>query len=410
MRGFVGIGLLMAICYVLTADKKNINYKEVLACLCIQFIIAFMCLKFSIVSDAFLFVAHLIDGVRTATEEGTKFVFGYLGSQSDIPFVTKQAGSMFIFAFHALPMILVFSALSMLGFYFNVIQRFISLISNVAKRFSNIGGTLCLVSASKIVLGIVEAPLLIRPYLEKLSKSELFTVMTLGFATTSGAAILLYGSILGSKIPNAMIYILTVTLINIPSAIMVARLLIPHVGQPTDGQISVPYKFDSAVDAVSKGTSDGLNVISAMASILIVTIALISMFNQCLSILPNVNEAPITLQRIIGIFFIPIAYIIGIPTADVFKVGELLAQKVVINEVVAFFDLINSQSLSERSIIMSTCALCNFANFSSMGIVVSAYTSLAKAIKTDVVNLCFKSLLAGICANCISTAIVGIIL
>lgn len=407
MHGLLGIVLLPLLCYLVSENRQKVMWIEVAVCVCIQAVIAVLFLKSGAVSNVFLNISHAIDGVRTATEAGTKFVFGYLCG-TDTPFHVKEGASLFIFAFNALPMILVFSAMSMLAFHLGILQKFIQLISRIVRKVYNIGGALCLAASSKIVLGQTEAPLLIRPYLDKLSRSELMSLITCGFATSSGAGMLLYSQIIAERIPNAMLHILTVTIMSIPAAIVISRIIIPQTETVTDGDMESPYKFENSIEAISKGTMDGLGIVTGMAAMLIVTIAFITMINQCLSVLPNVLGNPITLQRCLGIIFAPLAYVIGIPFPEILPAGEMIATKIVVNEVIAFMDLIRS-SLSDRSALITMYTLCNFGNISSIGMTVSAYSALAPTKNREVIGLCWKALFAATVASCLSASIVGII-
>lgn len=411
MRCVFGILVLLFLCYLMSEKKKAINYREVAAGIAIQFILAYMFLKMPYIKDVFLKFSGIISGLKTATDAGTKFVFGYVGG-GDTPFTVTNPGNLFVFAFQALPMIIVVSAISMLLFHWGWIQKFVLFFSKVINKFSNIGGILGVVSSAKLFVGQTEAPLLVRPYLSKISKSELFSIITCGLATTSGAGMVLYSMILDNRVPNALAHMMTVTAISIPAALVISRMVIPQEGKATDGGISSPYNFSGSIDAISRGTSDGLNIILNLSAILVVAIALISIINQILSVFPDVYGAPVTLQRIFGIFFTPIAYLIGIPYEEIFKAGELLSEKLVVNEMVAYLDLASTSvsEISEKSATILSYALCGFANFSSIGIVVGSYATLVPERNNEVNQICVKAIICGSIATCLSAAVVGGIL
>ena len=411
MRSIAGILILLFICYLISENKKAINYKELICGFVLQFVVAILLLKVSIIQEGLCSFTHVINGIKSATEEGTKFVFGYLGGGNSTPFDISAHNNLFIFAFQALPMIMVFSAISMLLFHWNVLPKIINITTKVVNKFSNIGGILSVIASSKIMLGQTEAPLLIKPYLNKISRSELFSVISCGLATTSGAAMLLYSALLDKVIPNVLSHIVILTVLSIITSILIARIVIPQVEKSSDGELITPYKFSGSIDAITRGTSDGLGMVLNIGAMVIVAIALISIVNQMLTCLPNINGAPITIQRILGIFFTPIAYIIGIPYEEVFKAGELLSLKVVVNEVVAFIELANSANqLSPKSMIIMLYAICNFANISSIGINISSYSVLVPERRDEIIGLCGKALIVGTLATCISGAVIGTIL
>lgn len=411
MRSTIGIFVLLFVCYIISENKKNINYKEVLGGIGLQFIIALLLLKLPFIRNGLCGFTHIINGIKTATAEGTKFLFGYLGGGVDTPFTVSAGNNLFIFAFQALPMIMVFSAISMLLFHWNILPKLIEIITKIISKISNIGGILSVIASSKIILGQSEAPLLVKPYLSKISKSELFSMISCGLATTSGAGMLLYSAILDKAIPDVLSHIVTVTILSIITSLITSRIVIPQVENAISGDIVAPYKFSGSIDAITRGTTDGLNMVLNIGAMVLVAIALIALTNQMLTCLPDVYGAPITIQRILGLFFTPIAYLIGIPYEEIFKAGELLSMKVVINEVVAFVDLANAgNQLSEHSMIMMLYALCGFANLSSIGITISTYATLVPERREEVICLCIKGLIVGIISTCISAAIIGTIL
>lgn len=408
MRCLIGIVVFLSLCYLISEDRKHVNFKEVVIGVAVQFLLAFLILKMPVIKDVFLGLSSVAGGLRAATDAGTKFVFGYVGG-GDLPFQVDNANNLFIFGFRALPMIILISALSMLMFYLGILQKSVNLFSKIIGKFSGIGGVLCIVSSAKLVVGQTEAPLLVRPYLSKISKSELLSIITCCLATTSGAAMVLYGSILESVIPNALTHIVAVTVISIPAAIITSRIIIPQKTEPTDGHLSAPYTFHGPMDAISRGTSDGLMLVINIGAMLIVMIACVDIVNRLLAYIPDIYGTPVTLQRIFGVLFTPVAYFIGIPYEEIFKAGELLSTKVVLNEVIAFIDLVKSvgTSLTERSSIVLVYALCGFANFSSIGITISAYSSLVPERNKEVTGMCVKALCAGVISTCLSAAVIN---
>lgn len=409
MQGFIGIFVLLFICFLLSENKKAVNLKEIFGGILCQFVLVFLFQKAPIAKDVFLKITDAIWCLKTATDAGTKFVFGYIGG-GNTPFNVTDSNNLFIFAFQALPMIMVISALSMLLFHWGVLQKIVAIFAALLKKIMNIGGALCVVAAAKVFVGQTEAPLLVRPYLEKFSRSELLAVMTCGLATTSGTVLVLYSTILEKTIPNALGHIFTVTIISIPVAIIIARILIPQTTEGIGGKLSIPYKFSNSMDAIARGTTDGLGLVLNIAAMVVVMLALVELVNQMLGVFPNVYGEPITLQRILGLFMTPIAYIIGVPFDECLKAGSLLSVKVIMNEVVAFINLSQVHGeLSEKTSLIMSYALCGFANISSIGIIMGTYSKLIPDRNKEVVGLCFKALFGGVIATCISGAVIGIL-
>lgn len=386
--------------------------------------------RYSSSDSAFSLCTRKIKNFLKATLAGTSFVFGYLGGNS-LPFELKEGANAFIFAFQPLPMVIVVSALSMLLFHWRVLPTLVNLFSWALKKTLRIGGALGVCSAAKVFLGQTEAPLLIRPYLKNLSRSELFTVMTLGMATTSATIMVLYATLLENIIPFPISHVLTASVISVPAAIAISRIMIPHTGEMTEGDLVMPYEFSGTMDAVSLGASDGIKLFLNIVAMLIVILALVALSNTILSGLTNtvvwvysffpnfldlseeVLQSPpaITLQDIFGTLMQPFAWMMGIPWSEAFDAGNLLGTKTVLNEVMAFIGLseLPKGALSPRTSVMMTYALCGFANFSSIGILIGGLGSMAPERKGEVIQLGFKALIAGTIASCMSATVVGIL-
>jgi len=303
------------------------------------------------------------------------------------------------------------SALSMLLFYWRVLPFIVKVSSWALQKTLRVGGALGVAAAAKVFLGNVEAPLLIRPYLKNFSRNELFTVMTCGMATTSATVMALYTTILEGTIPNPIAHILTASIISIPAAITLARLMIPHEGAHTSGNLVVPYQFSNWMDAISRGTSDGLGIFLNITAMLIVVLALVSLMNAVLGLFPDVYGESLSLQRILGVMMAPVTWLMGIPWSEAATAGKLLGTKTVLNEVVAFLDLAKTpkESLSPHSALIMTYALCGFANFSSIGIVIGGLGAMVPERREEIVSLGLKSVIAGTIATCMSGTVVGVL-
>ena len=409
VQGFLGIFIFLGVAWTLSEDKSKISLRLVFQGLIIQILLAILLTQFEVVRSFFAYLTHGVEALKTATQAGTSFVFGYLGG-GDVPF--HATGNTFIFALQALPMIMVVSALSMLFFYLGILPWIVSKISYFWGKTMGIGGALGTAAAAKIFLGNIEAPLIIRPYLKDFSRSELFSIMACGMATTAAAVMALYATILKDVIPGTIGHILTSSIISIPAALTLARLMVPenHV-EKTPGKLVMPYEFSNWMDAVSKGTSDGLNIFLNVAAMLIVVLALVSLGNSVLSFLPSIQGEVLTFQRIFGVLFAPMTWLMGIPWEESMVAGKLLGTKTVLNEVVAFLDMakLPQGSLSGTSSLIMMYALCGFANFSAIGIVIGGMGAMVPERRQEIVSLSFKSVVAGTLATCLSGTIIGLL-
>ncbi|MBM3468133.1 MAG: nucleoside:proton symporter [Alphaproteobacteria bacterium] len=411
-QGILGICVFLGIAWILSENRSAVQKRDVLLGVGLQIGLAIIITQFSLIRGAFESLTRVVDVLKQATQVGTQFVFGYLGGGA-VPFnIAPDSGATtFIFALQALPTIMVVSALSMLMFHWKVLPIIVRFFSRALQKSLRIGGALGVVAASKVFLGNIEAPLLVRPYLKNFSRCELFTVMTCGMATTAASVMALYTSILEGTIPNPIAHILTASIISIPAAITLSRVMIPHEGEMTTGGYVAPYKFSNWMDAISKGTSDGLTIFLHVMAMLIVVLALVSLLNAFLTFLPAIGGEPITLQRLLGYLMAPVTWLMGVPWAEATTAGKLLGTKTVLNEVVAFLDLskLSRAELSSQSALIMTYALCGFANFSAIGIVIGGIGSMVPERREEIVTLGLKSVLAGTLATCMSGTIIGIL-
>jgi len=405
----LGILVFLSIPWLLSENRQHVRIKNILAGLIVQFALAFIIFKVSFVQKLFLLLGQGVGALKGATQESTKFVFGYLGGGS-LPFDLKEGSSAFILAFEAMPMIIVVSGLAMLLFYWRILPLIVNFFSWALHRTLNVGGALGVCSAAKVFLGQTDAPLLIRPYLSELSRSELFTIMTAGMATSSATMIVVYSTILKDVIPNVISHILTASLISIPAAIMLSRILIPQVGEGTSGELVVPYKFSGSLDAVSQGANDGMKLFLTVIAMLIVMLALIATVNSIFSLLPLLAGEAITLQRIFGWIMAPVTWLIGIPWSEAQIAGSLLGTKVVLNETIAFINLVSLEKpLSEHSNLLMMYALFGFANFCSIGVQIGGLGTMAPSRHREIVELGGRALLLGTLSTCLSATVVGVI-
>lgn len=412
VQGILGLFSFLTVAWIVSESRRQVDLKAIAMAMLLQIGLALALTKFPLITTSLASLSSAVTALKAATQAGTQFVFGYLGG-GQVPFVLDPVNghSTFIFALQALPMIMVVSALSMLLFYLGILPIIVKGASFIFRRFLRLGGALGVVAGAKVLLGNIDAPLLIRPYLKDFSRSELFTVMTCGMATTSATVMVLYCDILQDTIANPIAHILAASIISIPAAIAVSRLMVPEQGQQTAGEFVMPYRFTSWMDAVSKGTSDGLSIFLNIIAMLIVVLALVALVNGILGLLPDLTGQPLSLERLFGAVFWPVCWLMGIPYQELGVASTLMSAKTVMNEVVAFTGLskLEPGQLSPLSAVIMTYALCGFANFSAVGVTIGGLGAMVPERRDEIVSLGFKSILSGTLATCMSGTLVGLI-
>ncbi|MDP4724961.1 MAG: nucleoside:proton symporter [Alphaproteobacteria bacterium] len=404
-----GFLFIILLCYMLSKRRSAIAWSAVFKCFFISLVIAIVITHIPFIQHAFTRMGQAINALQSATFAGTKFVFGYLGG-ADAPFIIPEdrKGFTHIFAFQSLPMVIVVSALSMLLFYWGVIALFVRVLSPLFERILNIGGAMGIVSITKIFFGPMEVALFVKPYLKNFSRSEMFTLMTLGLATSAMSVIPVYGHIIHSLIPNALPVFLMTNVITIPIVIGLCKIIEPDQHK-TGGSLGTMYSFTGSLDAISRGTREGLSIYVNILAMLIVMAALIALCNQILGLVPTTKV--ITLQYIFGYIFSPIALLMGIPANETFQAAQLLGTKMALNEVFAFMDFATvGKGLSIKTRIILTSALASFANFASIGVSVAGIAAMCPEQRNNLVAFGFKSLLIGTLATGISASLLGILL
>ncbi|MBP9722384.1 MAG: nucleoside:proton symporter [Gammaproteobacteria bacterium] len=413
LQAVFGILVFLSFCWLISSDRKNIDYSQIAIGIGLQFFIALIVTNVSLVQTAFNYLNNGIMAVSEATRNGTAFVFGYLGG-APLPFTVapEHESRLFILAFQSLPVVMVMSSLTSVLFYWQVIPVITKFLSKILERTLGIGGALGLSSASTVFFGTDVAALLVKPHLKHMSRSELFTLMSCGMATVASSIMLLYTQILQPVFNSsgvALGHIITASFINVPSALVVALIMMPQVGKTTGGHLVIADKPHSTMDAVTRGVSDGLNIVLNITSMLVVLTALVYIVNNCLSVI-NIFDQPITLQKIFGLIFSPIAWLMGIPWSEVSIAGSLMGTKVVLNEIFAYQQLVAEMgNISQHTQLIMVYALCGFANFTSVGIIIGALSILIPERRSEVVDLSLKAIVSGALANCITGTIIGIL-
>lgn len=409
-QGIVGLFVLIGIAWSCCENRKAIQWRHVAAGLALQAVLAVLLVRLPVSQSVFIWLNRAVLALEQATTAGTTLVFGYLGGGL-LPFSEPFSGSAYILAFRALPLVLVVSALSSLLFYWKILPLIVKAGSWLLERTLGVGGALGVSAAANVFVGMVEAPLMIRPYLQQMSRGELFAVMTCGMSTIAGTVLVLYASILNPVLPDALGHILTASLISAPAALSIALLMVPHSGEMTTGRIDPPVTASSAMDAVVQGTVQGLKLLLNIVAMLVVLIALVSLVNIFLGVLPEVAGAPLTLQRLLGWGFAPLSWSLGVPWHEAVVAGSLLGTKTILNELVAYLNLasLDPTELSMRSRLIMTYSLCGFANLGSLGIMLGGIGVMVPERREDIVSLGFKSIIGGTLATCMTGAVVGLL-
>jgi len=411
LQSAFGLLALVALAWLISEKRREVSVVSIAVGLALQICLGLLMLKVPLFESIFMALNDFALSVEKATMAGTSFVFGYLGG-GPLPFSEPYPGAAFILAFRALPIILIMSALSAVLYYWRILPLVVQGFSFFLERTMKIGGALGVGAASNIFVGMVEAPLVIKPYLSRMTRSELFTLMTCGMATIAGTMLVLYASLLSKAIPNAMGQILAASIISAPAAILISRVMIPETEETTEGKVVPPRAASSTMDAVTHGTIDGINILLNVVAMLVVLIALVSLVNSALGLVPDMAGAPLTLQRILGWIMSPIVWLIGIPWSEAQVAGSLMGTKTILNEFIAYLDMANLEpgALSERSKIIMTYAMCGFANLGSLGIMIGGLSVMAPERRGDIVSLGAKSIVSGTLATLMTGAVVGILL
>jgi len=398
-----GLAALVALAWAVSEDRRGVQWRLVLCGLALQAALAALLLLVPPLRTAVFSLNAALDVLQRATDAGTSFVFGYLGG-GPAPYDATHPQASFVLAFRALPIVIVVSALSALLFYWRILPAIVRAFAWVLEKTLGIGGAVGLSAAANVFVGMVEAPLVIKPYLARLTRSELFMVMVCGMATIAGSVMALYGAILGPVVPEAIGHILIASIVSTPAALTVSALMVPG-GRTHEEAVELPRVDASAMAAVARGTVEGVELVIQVVAMLIVFIALVYLANAILALLPFATP---TLQQLFGWAFAPLAWTAGVPWHEAGAAGALLGTKTVLNEFVAYLDLakVPADALSPRSKLLMTYALCGFANFGSLGILIGGMGAMVPERRAEVISLGMKSIMAGTIATCMTAAIV----
>jgi CNT family concentrative nucleoside transporter len=400
----------IALAWLLSENRRRVSVRLVLKGLLLTFAAGLVLVYVPFSRDVFALLNRMVLALQEATNAGTSFVFGYVGG-GPLPFAESYPGSSFILAFQALPMVLLMSALSSLLFYWKVLPVVVQAFAWCLRKTMGVGGAEGLANSVNVFVGMVEAPLFIRPYLDRMTRSELFSVMTCGMANVAGTVMALYASILGSRVPNAMGHILVASLLSLPASITIARIMIPETGEATAGEMTAPETATSSMDAVTKGTLEGVHLMVNIIGMLIVLVALVTLVNLIFGLFPDVAGSPVSLQRLAGLVMAPVCWLMGVPWSEASAAGALMGTKTVLNELIAYLDMsrLPAGTLSPRSLLIMTYALCGFANPGSLGIMIGGMSTMAPGRRTEIVELGLRSIVSGTLTSCTIASMVAVI-
>jgi CNT family concentrative nucleoside transporter len=414
-QSFCGVMLIPFMAWLLSEDRAALGGRTALRVaatgLALQAAIAALLLGLPASRIIFDLLGQAVAALQSATLEGVRLVFGYLGG-GPAPFEVANPQNSFILAFQALPLILIMAVLSRLLYHWGILQRVVAGFTWGLQRSLNVGGPLGAATAANIFVGMVDAPLLIRPYLREMSRGALFATMTAGMATVAGTVLALYASLLEPALPGAAGHLIAASVMSAPAALMIARLMVPDGFSegPERASVEIADAPHSSMDAVAQGTTDGLRILAYVVSMLVVMVALVALANMILGAVTGPFGLELTVQKILGWLFAPFAWVIGIPFAEAGTAGALLGIKTVLNELLAYIEMaaLPAEALSPRSRLILLYAICGFANLGSLSIMIAGLVAMAPERRAEIVALGPKTIVSGTLATLLTGAVVGV--
>jgi CNT family concentrative nucleoside transporter len=406
VQSIFGLLVFLLVAWLVGENRRRIAFATILGGVGLQIALGLLLLKLPLFKGAFLALNRVILALEEATRAGTSFVFGYLGGGQP-PFQEITPAASYVLAFRGLPLVLLVSALSSLLFYWRILPVVVRAFSWALQRTMRIGGAEGFSVASNVFLGMVESPLVVRPYLRQMTRSEMFSIMTVGMAGVAGTVMVLYASILGPIVPDALGHILIASIISAPAGVTIAKIMIPETQPITTGKVVPPVEARSAMDAITKGTAEGVQLLINIIAMVIVLVALVFLVNLGLRAFPDVGGGPITLQRLFGYAMAPVMWLVGIPWSECVTAGALMGTKTVLNELIAYVDMsrVGPELLSDRSRIILTYAMCGFANPGSLGIMIGGMGAMVPERREEIVALGLRTILSGTLATCMTGAV-----
>ena len=415
LRPIAGLAVLVALAWALSENRgQRPSLKWIAGALGLQATLALLIIRVPFVWAAMEYLNQGVAAIERATLRGSSYMFGYLGG-APLPFELKQgADAPLVIAFQILPLVIVFSALAAVLWHWGVLRAAVNGLSFLLRRTLGVSGVVGLAGGANMFLGVVESPLAVRAYFERVSRAELFQIMVLAMATISGAILILYATTLRATVDNAVGHMIAASLVSLPAALLIAKLMVPSLPDDEattaeDGDAGL--KYESSIDAIVKGTMDGMQLFLAVVAIIIVVFALVALADEVLSLLPVVDDAPISLKRVFGWLFAPLMWLIGVPWGEAVTAGGLMGTKAILNEYVAYLELaaLPQGALGERSLLIVTYALCGVANLASVGLLVSTIGTLCPERRAEAAGLGMKSWIAGNIATAMTGAWIGLL-
>ncbi len=415
LRGIIGIAVLVGIAWAISENRKaHPGWRWIVGALALQGLLAVLIVRVPAVWAAVGLVNNAVSAVEVATLKGSSYMFGYLGG-AELPFALKDgAQPPLVIAFQILPLVIVFSALAALLWHWGGLRWMVNGLSFLLRRSLGVSGVVGLSGGASVFLGVVEAPLVTRAYFARISRTELFQIMTLTMATISGAILILYATTLRDTVPDAVGHMISASLISLPAALLIARLMVP--GTPDDVATEVEkedpgLRYESSIDAIVKGTMDGMQLFLAVIAVIITVFALVALVDMALALLPLVDGDPLSLKRLLGWVLAPFMWLLGVPWSEAQAAGGLMGTKAVLNEYVAYLELaaLPDGTLGPRSLLIVTYALCGVANLASVGLLVSTIGTLCPERRAEAAGLGMKSWISGNLASAMTGAWIGLV-
>ncbi|MFT4254533.1 MAG: nucleoside transporter C-terminal domain-containing protein [Caulobacter sp.] len=412
VQALAGLALTLGLCWLVSENRKRFPWVLAVGALIIQVGLVVLLFGLPQAQQMLRGVNGAVEGLGSSTQAGTAFVFGFLAG-GDQPYPVSNPGAGFIFAFRVMPVILVVCALSALLWHWKILKWAAQGFGFVFQKTLGLRGPPALATAATIFMGQIEGPIFIRAYLDKLSRSELFMLITVGMACVSGSTMVAYATILADVLPNAAAHVLTASIISAPAGVLLARIVVPSDPLEKGGDLDLAAEdktYGSSIDAVMKGTTDGLQIALNVGATLIVFVALATMLDKFLAMLPAVGGQPLSLTRGLGVVFSPLAWSMGIPWKEAGSAGGLLGTKLILTEFTAFIQMAKTgaATLDERSRMIMTYALCGFANIGSVGMNVAGFSVLVPQRRQEVLSLVWKAMMAGFLATCLTGSLIGL--
>lgn len=408
MQAIFGLAVLLFVCWLGSEARSQVSWRFVAMGLLFQTVIALLLLKVTWVAELLLSLNVLIESIEEATRAGTVFLFGFLGGDR-FPVALDTPEGPYLFAFRVLPQVVVFSVIVALLWHWKVLSIIVRGLSWALRNTLKVSGTVAAAAAASLFLGMIETPLVIRAYLARLTRSEFFTVMTLGMSTVAGSVMVLFAALLADVMEGVIGHILTASMINAIGALYISRILVPEDRTISTQDIEIDLGYISSMDALAQGTKDGLALAVNVGAMLLVLISFVALGNIILDHL-SPSGMTLTIQGTLGMLFAPIAWLIGIPWHEAIPAGGLLGTKLVLNELVAYIQLAEiSGQFSAQSQLILIYALCGFANVGSLGVLIGGLSVLVPKRKAEYLAIAPKSVLAGTAVTLVTGALVGLI-